>query len=400
MADVTKEGFKRKSQNEYFTEERDKYLLIDPEWNLDPSTPDGLKLAHDAEQFGNLDEALHKAYNSKDPNAARDHDLDVVCSLTGTRRKLGTPSTIAQFEMTGVPGTTVPALSRFESETDGSVWEITQPATIAGNGKIVVPLRAVENGATQVNTGEITRIVTAVGGLQSVTNLTVATPGTDKESNPELRLRRKISVGRPGNNQIDSTLGEVGATEGVRHVKHYENDDNTADSNGLPPHSVAYIVDGGTDEDVALSLYLKKNPGVKMHAAGTAVTKVVTSPKHPSNTKSITFSRPIYVDVNVDVTIKNDGTLPDDAAEVIKDAIMLYTSGALVPPEYGFRPLGFTIAEDVPVGSLYTPINSIIGKHGNSYVQSLTINGSSSNLVIAFNALSRWIESNITVNIV
>ena len=61
MAEITSTGYQLKTQNEWFDEERQLYLDIDPLWNLDPSTPDGLKLAHDAEVFGALDEIGQQA---------------------------------------------------------------------------------------------------------------------------------------------------------------------------------------------------------------------------------------------------------------------------------------------------------------------------------------------------
>ena len=106
MAEITDIGFILKTQNQYFEEELQLYLDIDPKWNTDPSTPDGLKIAHDAEIFGNLDEAALLAYNSKDPNKARGVDLDVICSLTGTERSLGTPSNVA-LTIGGVVGTVI-----------------------------------------------------------------------------------------------------------------------------------------------------------------------------------------------------------------------------------------------------------------------------------------------------
>ena len=38
MAEVTATGFVAKTEQEYYDEERQLYLDIDPEWNLDPST--------------------------------------------------------------------------------------------------------------------------------------------------------------------------------------------------------------------------------------------------------------------------------------------------------------------------------------------------------------------------
>ena len=403
MAEVTTTGYKLKIQNEWFDEEKQLYLDIDPLWNLDPSTPDGLKIAHDAEVFSALDETLQQAYNSKDPNKATGVDLDIIAALTGTTRSEGTASTVTGFVLTGVPNSTVvPAGTVFESTVTGSRWTLDQTWTLDSSGIATVDITSTTTGPVEADANTITRIITTVPGLTSVTNPTPATPGTNVESDSSLRVKRATAVGRPGNNQIDSMLGELFAVSGTRRVKIYENDTNATDANGLPAHSIAPIIDGGTDADVAMAIYVKKNPGVMLYQAGTPVSVVVTSPTYPTNTKEIKFSRPVYVDMVVVVNIKDDGTLPSQATlqPLIQEAILEYAAGDLIPTEYGFKPDGFDIGETVPYSSMYTPINKVIGSYGNSYVDSMTLNGGITNVTIDFNELSRWTTSNITVNIV
>ena len=50
MAELTDEGYVLKTQNEWFQDEEDRYKAIDPNWNLDASTPDGMKI----DQEGNI----------------------------------------------------------------------------------------------------------------------------------------------------------------------------------------------------------------------------------------------------------------------------------------------------------------------------------------------------------
>lgn len=404
MAEITSTGFVAKTEAEYFDEERQLYLDIDSEWNLDPSSPDGLKLASDAEIFTNLDEAAQLAYNSKDPNKARDAELDAICAITGTTRSLGTPSTVT-LEFTGVDGTVIPAGQEYESTVDGSRWATDSSVTITG-GTATVTATCTVNGSTSANIGDITKIVTTIGGLQSVTNTTTATLGTNKQTNGSLRLERAKSVSRPGNNQVDSMLGEILSVEGVNQAVIFENDtksdavDPIDNPYGLPANSISPIVDGGTDEDVALAVYIKKNPGCALNAAGTEVLVNVTSPVYPQNSKLIRFSRPVYIDMIITVDIVDDGTLPINADELISQAIVDYSRGELVSSECGFNVKGFAIGEDVPVSRINTPINQVIGRFGNSYVTSLTVNSQTGGIIpIDFNELSRWLTVNVTVNI-
>ncbi|WP_277593598.1 baseplate J/gp47 family protein [Pseudomonas chlororaphis] len=401
MASLTSTGYVLQTQNEWFAQERQFYVDIDPLWNLDPSTPDGLKMAHDAEIFYALDETLQQAYNSKDPNKAKGIDLDIVCSLTGTKRSSGSPSS-TQLVLTATPGTVILSGNRFESTTTGSRWATDQTVTADGSGSATVNATCTIVGPTQADAGTITRIVDVVAGLASVTNPDPATPGSDAQRDEQLRVTRATAVGRPGNNQLDSMIGELFSVSGVRRVKVYENDTDSnavsADNpHGLPKNSIAPVIDGGADDDLAMAIYVKKNPGARLYQAGTPFEVLVTSQKYPSNSKLVRASRPLYVDMLMVIHITNDGTLPSNADQLIKEAVMEYAAGDLIPADVGFKISGFDIGESVPYSTMFTPVNQVIGSYGNSYVTLLQLNGSSSNVAIAYNQMSRWTESNITV---
>lgn len=396
MSEITDNGYIVKTQNEWFDEEQQLYLDIDPNWNLDPSTPDGLKIAHDAEIFGNLDELLQRAYNSKDPNAATGVELDIICAITGTFRKLGTPSQ-ATVTLTGVAGTLVGSGVRIQSSDDGTEWTIDQNVTIGVGGTVDIGVTCTVLGVIQADPDTLTIIVDTVGGLESCTNSLPATSGTERETDSQLRLRRNQLVALAGNNQVDNMLGSVGSVDGVRRFVIYENPTGSVDGNGLPAHSIAVIVDGGTDGDVSQSIFNKKNPGVFLHPANTPIIVNVTSELYPQNSQDITFSRPDYVDAVTVVGITDDGTLPANIVDLVKQAIIDYTGGTLLDPSCGFNSNGFDIGEDIGISRLYTPVNQVVGQYGNSYIDTLTVNNISSVVPIAFNELARFNEANITV---
>lgn len=397
MAEITFNGYVVKTENDWYNEERQRYLAIDSNWSLDPSTPDGLKLASDAEIWATLDELGLQAYNSKDPNKASGIELNTLYYLTtGKIRPVGTPSTVT-LTVSGTDGTVIPAGSIVESLINGSKWT-TDAAVIINGTSASISATCTVNGDTQASIGDISIIKSPTGGWQSVTNPSVATPGSNAPTDAELRAIRNRSVAKVGSNQIDNMVSSVQTTDGVRRVSIPENDTNATDANGLPAHSIAPIVDGGTDEDVALSIYVKKNPGVLLHPVNTPVIVPVTSPV-TGNQKDITFSRPDYIDIVIVVAIINDGSLPGNADELITEAILEYLGGDLLDPTCGFNGNGFDIGEDVPISRMYTPINQVIGQYGNSYIDTLTLNGSSANVAIAFNELSRFTEGNITVGI-
>ena len=396
MAKIDSTGFTGKSQNEYFSEERDRYLAIDTAWSIDPSTPDGLKLATDSELWANLDEALAAAYNSKDPDRAMGIDLDALMQINGLQRLPGSGSTVT-LTLSGTDGTVVPALTRAKSSVDGSLWATAADVTIAG-GTAVVSATCTVPGPTQASVGDITLIADPIGGWQSVTNAVPASVGVSPETDALARIRRHASVSKPGQNQVDATFAEIANVIGVSHARVYENYTGIIDSNGLPPHSTNIIVDGGDSGEIAQAIYDKRNPGPEQHQSATPVNVTITS-SVTGNQQIIKFDRPTYVDTIIVVDISNDGSLPGNAVDLVKAAIIKYSAGEIDGVVSAFNQSGYGIGDDVFVSQLYSPINSVIGAYGGSYVTSVTVNGGPS-LTIAFNALSRWSNSGITVNIV
>ena len=395
MAELTDEGYVLKPQNDWFQDEEDRYKAIDSDWNLDPSTPDGMKLATDSEIWANLDELGQQAYNSKDPSKATGNDLDAIASITGTKRGEGTFST-SSVNLIGTDGTVVVAGKLIESTEDGSRWAIDSDTIIAG----VTPsaITAIERGNTQASIGKLTKIVNPQSGLESVTNPAVATPGTNPDTDAELRIERDNGVALPGQNQIDSTFAAIANLDGVRRVKIYENDDTSpVDANGLPIHSTAIIVDGGDNTEIATAIYDKRNPGVIQHGLTNPVTVPITSAV-TGNQKDIKFNRPNYIDILLVYNIVDDGSLPAGIDQLIKDATLSYVGGDLLDADCGFNQTGFDIGEDVHAGRFYTPANNIIGQYGDSYVTSISVNAGTS-VVIGFEELSRFTDANITVSI-
>ena len=397
MAEVTVNGYVVKNANEWFTQEREMYLAIDSNWNLDPSTPDGLKLASDSEVWAILDEVGLKAYNSKDPNKASGQELETLLYLTtGDTKNLGTPSTVP-VTVTGVDGTFIPMGSRVESSDTGDRWAIDTDIIISGGSGVVIASN-VEAGVREASIGTITNIVDPVAGWQSVTNDVIASPGTNEETDAEIRTRRNRSVSKPGQNQIDTMISALLTTENVIDAAIPENDTGTDDfyGNGLPANSIAVIVDGGSDLDVATSIYNEKSPGVFLHAANAPVSVEVTSTL-TTNKKIITFCRPEFVDMIIGVTVVNDGSLPGNVGDLIKDAIIQYAGGDL-DVTGGFKDEGFRISDNVSAGQLFTPVNSVVGKYGSSYASGILVNGSSV-AIIDFNEKARFTASNITVTV-
>lgn len=406
MGSLSETGYKATTQNEYFEQEQKLYRDIDPDWLLDPSTPDGLKAAHDAEVFGALDQVVKQAYDARDPNKATGYDLDVLRALTGSQRSMGTPSTVDLF-LIGAAGTIVRQGSRVQTNA-GIQFETDEDVVIGNDGTATVGSHCTQNGAIEVSSNSLTSIVDNVSGWYSVTNRTVANIGTDKDSDAVFRAKSAKAVARAGSAQKDSIYGEIFAVDGVRKVRIYENKTDSAsvqelvNPHGLPAHSLAIVVDGGVNADVAQAIYNKLCPGVMLYAAGTAVNETIYSKNYPNSYDVITFSRPIDVPITIALTIQDpQGTLPSDEEiqELIRDAYMDYYEGDLLPSGIGFLTTGFDIGDMIPYSRLFTPPNKVLGDYLGTYVSDMKVNGGTANVEIDFNELARFTRSNITVTV-
>ena len=82
----------------------------------------------------------------------------------------------------------------------------------------------------------------------------------------KIRRRQSLSIGSTGYlNGLQASLSQL---EGMVDVKVYENiTDTTADT--IPPHSIWVVVDGGTAEDIADTIYKKRSAGCGMKGSQT-----------------------------------------------------------------------------------------------------------------------------------
>ena len=82
------------------------------------------------------------------------------------------------------------------------------------------------------------------------------------ETDAEVRNRIRHSLSGRGAGSYDALLAAVKSAEAVRDARLYVNDTDTADANGIPPHSIAAVVRGGDPEAVAQAIFDKKPPGI------------------------------------------------------------------------------------------------------------------------------------------
>ncbi|MGN8278167.1 baseplate J/gp47 family protein [Pseudomonas sp. SMN5] len=386
MAEITDQGITGRSLSEYLSDIESKTLEIDPLWNIEPDSPDGQRIGIEAELFANLDEAVVAAFRSKDPDSATGEALRDIGKISGVPIREATYS-VAPITVTGQPGTAIPSGSQVRSKVDNGVWLTTSTIVIGVSQTANGFATCSTPGRVLASSGDLNIIGTPFPGWATVTN-GEATAGEDAESNEDFRKRRNDSVARAGSNMRDNMHANLASVPGVTDVRVLENSSvSPFDSDGVPYTGIAVIVNGGSDVDVGLAIYQKHNPGTPMFprynsktetwvdAPGTNGVKVVVTSPVTGNKDTVTFRRALGLPIFVAVTFQKVGDLPSDIDAQIKQAIVADSTRSLFNGETttGFNRGGYDIGEKVAAGRLYTPVNKVLGKYGDSYVTSLTI---------------------------
>lgn len=418
MAQITPQGIIGKSLNEYLVDIEGKLLAIDPNWNIDPDSPDGQKNGIDAEAMANMDEGIVAAYRSKDPASAVGEALNNIGAISGVPRQLATYS-VAPVTITGTPTSIIPAdVSVVRSRIDNTAWTFNADVVIGVGGTGSGFVTCTTAGRVVAGAGELTVIGTPTAGWSSVTNPTAATQGQPEEGDPEYRIRRFESVSKPGSNMVDNMEANVKAVKTVTTARVLENYLDTPDENGIPGHCLAIIVNGGSDQEVGEAIRQKKNQGCGMFPRWNEQTETWIDPQGSNGilvyvqspvtglVNPITFQRAIAKSIYVSVKIQRKGILPGNINELVIQAIIADSTKSLFEGNslIGFNQGGYDIGEVVPVGRLYTPVNKVLGLYGDSYVTEITIGASAGSLSAAtiqpaYNELATFGEDNIVVTV-
>lgn len=286
----------------------------------------GIYLGNDSQDYQLLSKFAEKiydcfqtgeiVYHSHSPVSSMGAALDYIVAVNGIARKQGTKSTVTLL-LTGEAGTTI--TNGIASDGNGYMWDLLGTVTIGDAGTVECEAVCRENGVVQAAAGSITRIMTPTLGWDSVTNQTDATVGTITETDSELRARQADSVAMPSQSMAVGMLGAVAALENVGRCTLYENDKGTTDANGIPGHSICFVVEGGDAQEIAETIQRRKGPGCGTY--GSETKQVIDA---NGQTYDISFCRPVYVDIDIEINIKMKtgytSSIPDD----IKTAIVEY----------------------------------------------------------------------------
>jgi len=252
-------------------------------------------------------EQLATIYASFDPDQAFGITLDQRCAINGVIRNAGTytqqPITLTITSTVTLYGLDNQANNPFTvSDSSNNQYQLLVTQTFAPGVYPNIAFQAALLGPVSSVTNSITTIVTVFNGVASVNNPSTYTYlGQNEETDAQLRVRRAASVSLPSRGYLEGLYGSLLTIDGVEYVSVLENDANTTNSQGIPPHSIWVTVSTGTaltsslKQQIATVIYNERMAGSGQTNTGTGCTLTCTVSSGAINTVTITNGGTGYI---------------------------------------------------------------------------------------------------------
>ena len=342
---ITQHGYQAPTVEEITAQIAQAQKNIFPDLVLDHSSPDQQLNGLMAEAIIVGYELAAGIYNGLDPRTASGIMLDRVSLLTGTKRREARPSR-SSVALNGAPGAKVPKGTRLSaSSIPGSEYNTEWDAVIGSKGVGIVAIISTKSADEDIPAGAVDTIETPVNGLNTVSNPAKGQNGRERETDSHLRVRRELTLASRSTGILESIYAGLYSTTGVKQARVFENSTDTVDTDGIPPHSIMCIVDGGKDEDIINAIMTKKSLGAGTH--GSITKDWIDSHGFGHVTK---FSRPIRVPIFVKVTV--DKKTPQFESD-IKSKIWHYIENLKNNEEQECASGQLGIADDVHASIIY-----------------------------------------------
>lgn len=347
-----------------------------------PDSQDGQLLAAFAKAVYDQVLVNEAIYNSFSPAYAQSDALSRNVKINGIERRSATYST-ADVLIIGQVGATIN--NGQVGDSLNQIWLLPTSVVVPLGGEITVTVTAQDIGAIRADADTITRILTPARGWQSVNNPAAATPGVAVETDEELRIRQTYSVALPARTVFGSTIGAVASVAGVTRYTGYENKTDLTDANGLPPHSISIVVEGGDDQNIGNAIASKKTIGTDTYGTTSVDTYDVENILNV-----ISFFRPTIVPINVQITLTPLAGYSGDYIQLIQQSVAEYING-------------LSIGSPVYITKLYAPAYLYGAQAGTTYdITDISISRdsdpvSNNNVLIAFNEAASCIADTVVV---
>ena len=238
-----------------------------------------------------------------------------------------------------------------------SKYNVPQPVYAYYSSSEQVTFQGTDTTGQQIPALSVRKVLSSNTNFNSVINPLTGSPGTPRESDAELRIRRREELQNVGQVTPGGIKAKLTNIQGVEDVFLIENDTAFTDADGRPPHSYEVYCNCSEDLEqvVAEAIYQAKPVGIRPVSTQSGSAKVEKTIKDVNgNDLVVEFSRPVGKLFYIWMEVEKTEFYPEDGDQQIKDNLIKYFQ-----TEYELDDTGYN--KTVYIHNLFTPVNQVTG---------------------------------------
>ncbi|HDX9048092.1 TPA: baseplate J/gp47 family protein [Yersinia enterocolitica] len=290
--------------------------------DLDQESPDGQRVAIEAQARTDIEASLQWLYSQMDPDFNTGDMQQIIAKLHGLYLRPGSRS---QRDLNVATDRPVFLYSGYKiRDQSNQVWFVRQNVTIPA-GTTTVTFFAQDFGKVTGLIADTFTQLTPELGVLSITSDAVAVVGRDEETPEEFRQRRNRSLENPATGSTGAIFAKVAQLTGVTDLNVGENDTKIDDVlTGIPANSIWLVAEGGAVSEIVEVMVKQKGGGTG--TKGSVIGRYIETLIRPDGTTlqiahDMQFDRPVYKPLHINLTAKRKVTNDPVDLDTLKEAL-------------------------------------------------------------------------------
>ncbi|CAM3601615.1 MULTISPECIES: baseplate J/gp47 family protein [Yersinia] len=290
--------------------------------DLDQESPDGQRVAIEAQARTDIEASLQWLYSQMDPDFNTGDMQQIIAKLHGLYLRPGSRS---QRDLNVATDRPVFLYSGYKiRDQSNQVWFVRQNVTIPA-GTTTVTFFAQDFGKVTGFIADTFTQLTPELGILSITADAVAVVGRDEETPEEFRQRRNRSLENPATGSTGAIFAKVAQLTGVTDLNVGENDTKIDDVlTGIPANSIWLVAEGGAVSEIVEVMVKQKGGGTG--TKGSVIGRYIETLIRPDGTTlqiahDMQFDRPVYKPLHINLTAKRKVTNDPVDLDTLKEAL-------------------------------------------------------------------------------
>ena len=290
--------------------------------DLDQESPDGQRVAIEAQARADIEAALQWLYSQMDPDFNTGDMQQIIAKLHGLYLRPGSRS---QRDLKVTTDRPVLLYNGYRIRDQANqVWFIKQDVTVPSGTTIVTFFAQNFGKVTGLVTDSFTQLTPEPGILNIVADAP-AVVGRDEETPEQFRQRRNRSLENPATGSTGAIFAKVAQLPGVTDLNIDENDTKIDDeATGIPANSIWLVVEGGAISEI-VEIMVKQKGGGTGTKGGITGRYVETVVRPDGSTLQIAhdlhLDRPVYKPLHIKLKAKRKVTSEPVDTDTLKEAL-------------------------------------------------------------------------------